>query len=332
MRELNPQILKAFNLRSKNSKRMFGAYYCETNKGLKIVKETHLEQGKVLFVHSAKEHLIKNGFENIDRYCISKEGLPYFEYNKNTYVIKDWIEGKECNFQNETEIQRATKVLAEMHNASRGMKPIQDSIISMYYGELPMKTVKNYKELIRIYKNTRNRGKWTNFDVSFLKSYKKYSEDMVEALEVLEKCNYEKLVNDGKVDNIFCHNKYTNHNIQLDERGIMITNFDNCGYQLPVFDFQMFVEKIMSKNDWDIKIGLGLIDEYCKTKPLSKDEYQLLYFLLLFPKKYWKLCNHYYNTRRCWSPKISETKLDGIIEQSGNKKDFLNTYKKQYLT
>ena len=40
----------------------------------------------------------------------------------------------------------------------------------------------------------------------------------------------------------------------------------------------------MEKNDWDILYGYNIIEIYDRIRPISKDELEILYLLLLYQK------------------------------------------------
>ena len=60
-----------------------GVYYLKTNKGERCLKKINYGPQKLLFVYGAKEHLIKNGFESVDRYFLNNEGEPYALVNED---------------------------------------------------------------------------------------------------------------------------------------------------------------------------------------------------------------------------------------------------------
>ena len=65
MREF--EIERQFNIKIEVIKPHKGVYYLKTDKGERCLKKINYGPQKLLFVYGAKEHLIKNQFENIDR-------------------------------------------------------------------------------------------------------------------------------------------------------------------------------------------------------------------------------------------------------------------------
>ncbi len=53
---------------------------------------------KLLFVYGAKEHLIKNGFDKIDRYYLNIDGEPYALVNEDLYTLSKWLMEENVTF------------------------------------------------------------------------------------------------------------------------------------------------------------------------------------------------------------------------------------------
>ena len=74
-----------------------------------------------------KSILIKNGFNNVDRYYLNIDGDPYALVNEDLYTLSEWLEGRECDFHNIDEVKIAAKTLANLHEASKGYDPPENS-------------------------------------------------------------------------------------------------------------------------------------------------------------------------------------------------------------
>lgn len=67
-----------------------------------------------------------------------------------------------------------------------------------------------------------------------------------------------------------------------------------------------------------------------KENELEKDDYIQLYYRLLYPEKFWKIVNFYYNSGKAWIPDKNLEKLEKICEQEQQKTEFLETFKEKY--
>ena len=108
------------------------------------------------------------------------------------------------------------------------------------------------------------------------------------------------------------------------------TNFDKANVGIQITDLYQFMRKVMEKNDWDLDFGSMILEAYNNILPLSRDEQKLLYILLLYPEKFWKITNFYYNSKKSWVPQRNIQKLIGIVEQKDRKRQFLDCLERTF--
>ena len=94
-------------------------------------------------------------------------------------------------------------------------------------------------------------------------------------------------------------------------------------YRWCILDLANFIRKMQEKNDWDIHVGLEMIESYTKVRKIRQEEYEKLYSLLLFPEKFWKVANHYMNSRKSWISERDIEKLKKVIEQEAKRLKFM---------
>ena len=68
--------------------------------------------------------------------------------------------------------------------------------------------------------------------------------------------------------------------------------------QLQCMDLYDLLRKLMEKNNWNLSLFATAMESYENVKPLSKEERYLLYLLLVYPEKFWKITNFYYNSKK----------------------------------
>ena len=78
---------------------------------------------------------------------------------------------------------------------------------------------------------------------------------------------------------------------------------------------------------WQAEFGKSLIDAYDRERKLEETERRVLYAMLLYPEKYWKLVNFYYNSRKSWMSSKSYEKLLRIRGQEEGRIQFLEMIK-----
>lgn len=295
-----------------------------TDKGRKIVKKLMLSPERIMFIHGAKEHLISKGFVNVDRYLTTSKGDPYLSYDNANYVLYDFIEGRECNFDNDIEVRKAAILLAAMHSASRGYKPSEGVKIQDDLGKTPGYFSKRLEDIKKLKKHA-NKGK-SRFDHLFLE-YADYFIGLGEqAVSELEKSNYDALVEKARVEGIFCHHDLNHHNLILSEDLLSVVNFDYCCFELKIYDLANLIRRKMRKCSWDADKAKQIIEGYTKIEQLSKDEFKVMKLILQFPQKFWRVVNKYYNSRRSWSEKSYVVKLQEVIDEIAGHRIFIDKY------
>ncbi len=120
-----------------------------------------------------------------------------------------------------------------------------------------------------------------------------------------------------------CHGDYNQHNIILSQGEWTFLNFEQMVYDIMVRDLANFVRKILEKYNWNTGLGIDMITEYDKIRKLKQQELEQLYLRLAYPKKFWKIANHYSSSRKSWISGRDIEKLEKIIEQEPQRKQFL---------
>ena len=107
-------------------------------------------------------------------------------------------------------------------------------------------------------------------------------------------------------------------------------NFDRMHINIQVNDLYLFLRKVMEKNSWNVDLGISLVNAYDRERPMSREEKKYLYILMLFPEKFWKIANHYYNTRKSWTCGRNQEKLEAFIHIRALREHFLECFYKEY--
>lgn len=330
MREF--EIERQFDIKIESIKPNKGVYQLKTNKGVRCLKKISYGTQKLLFVYGAKEHLYNNGFENIDRYYLNTEGKAYALVNEDIYTLSEWIEGRECDFYNDDDLVLATKALASFHIASKGYEPSENSKLKSDLGRWPhlmekrIKSFDKMKEMVRKKKNHKS-----DFDLSYIKSVDYYKNLGKKALSILNDSNYYNLCKDTEEEKSFCHHDFTYHNIILGEDNkVSVIDFDYCKRELRTFDLANFMIKVLKRREWNFDIAKAIIDNYNEVSPLKEDEYKVLYAFLIFPQRYWRICNRYYYNEVNWVQNTFNKKMEELIAEQDKFELLMKSFKEFY--
>lgn len=322
--DINREVAAKFGLEIINLFPFRDGILISTNSGKKFLKKNSTASGRILFIHSVKEHLINSGFKNVDRYVCTPDGQPFLSHEGILYTVTDMVEGTECNFDSESELLRATRLLAEFHKHSKGYAIPDGCIPRNELGKLPQHFLKRLEE-IRKLKKIAKRGK-SKFDYLLLENIDYFYAIGEDALKKMSCGIYEELVDKALKEGTLCHHDFTHKNVIMGHESTSLINFEFCSIELKVYDLANLLRRKMRKCDWDIKKASLILNEYKKTEELSEKDIYLLRIMLQFPQKFWRVINKYYNSRRSWSERSYIIKLQEVIDEKNKHMEFLNKF------
>lgn len=322
MREKEIGILEQYDIDVKNIRKVRDAVLCETEKGLFLMKEMRFSEKRLAMLEHLGNHLREQGCEHIDWILKTKEGENFCVAEDGTkYFLKHWFVGKECDIQKEREVLDAVYNLTQIHGALR-----KSMDVSVAAGEnLLQEYTRHNREMKKVRTFMRERVGKGDFELTFLKHFDKMFSYADWALEKLQKSNYEKLFEASCKEQVLIHGDYNYHNILMTYGGIATTNFEHTQENIQVTDLYYFLRKVMEKHHWDVKLGDKILNNYGKILPFQPGELNYIAICLAYPEKFWKAANSYYRSRKVWIPAKSFEKLEMVIQQTEEKKRFLET-------
>lgn len=326
MQGMDREITESFGLEVRNLLPWKDSFMVVTPKGRKVLRKAPFSQERVKFVNSAKEHLFNNGFTNIDRYICTLDKEPFFTFENGLYTMTEFIEGRECSFDNDSDVQKASLLLAQLHKASRGYTAKEGIKVQDELGKLPVYFQKRLEDIKKLKKQAK-RGK-SKFDHLFLEYADYFCKTGENAISELQSSNYGQLAAGTGKEGLFCHHDYTHHNIIVSENRMSVINFDYCCLELKVYDIANLIRRKMRKCNWDIDKADLIISSYSTCEPLDSDDMAVMKLILMFPQKFWRVVNRYYNSRRSWSERSYVAKLQEVINEAEPHRNFIDDYDK----
>jgi hypothetical protein len=349
------EVLKLYPFKLYNIYRARGAYLLETDSGLKLLKCFEGSRNRALFEHQVKEHLCMSGYYNVDLYVRTLEDDIIAEDQSGCrYVVKNWFWGEECNLKDLSQIEMASANLAKLHSLLRGVEFARDQLEYNVAGDLQEIFEKRNRELKRVRGYIRDKRQKNEFEILFLNFYDEFYDQGIDATKRLANSSYKHVMDASIKHRAVCHGNYTYHNIiMLKSKNeavsktfippgwinrqpisaaeisyncnniIATTNFERSHIGIQISDLYQFIRKVMEKNDWDILYGSNIIEAYDRIRPISKEELNILYLLLLYPEKFWKITNFYYNGKKVWISGRNIQKLNSVGVQNPKKEVFL---------
>ena len=124
-----------------------------------------------------------------------------------------------------------------------------------------------------------------------------------------------------------CHGELNQHHILMGEGFVAIIEFNKLHLGVQMEDLYHFMRKVMEKHDWDLKLGMEMLEAYGRVTPLDAFDRQYLKYLFLYPEKYWKQINFYFNASKAWIPARNLEKLKSLGRQSLARERFIEAIK-----
>lgn len=295
----------------------------ETNRGLKLLREYESIRSHFQLENQIKEHLIQNGFTQIDEVVPNEDGKLVTELETGEkYVLYQWFPGEECDLRSESCLMTAGENLGKLHQALRGFEEIETADGDSK--ELMEQFEKHNRELKRVNGYMKSKKRKSEFEIYAINCFRGYYEKACEAAERLEHCSYYQ--NAGEERQQVSHGDYNYHNLIHTAKGMATTGFEKAGGGLQLLDLTYFMRKTLEKNNWSKRAGEAVLSGYDKACTLSEEQMEFVYIMLAYPEKYWKLMNHYYNKKKSWLSAKSLEKLKDVGNMEKKREEFLKGY------
>lgn len=295
-----------------------GAYICQTNLGTKLLVPYKGSEERAQLLREIMAFLQEQGMP-VEQILATTEGTVLSKDDSETnYILKDCLEGTECNTKNEQELSIAFGELARLHmRMEKGMELIPQYMKNEGKSLLEM-CEKHYRELVNVKNYVRSRKKKNEFERLFQGQYEHFAEHARLAI------SYFGGLEQTGAKQFLCHGDFNQHNVIQKNGEWSIINFEHINFGYPMMDLANFLRKIMEKNNWNLQLGTKLIQSYEDKRVLNDVERRQLGYILLFPEKFWKISNHYGNARKSWVSGRDIEKLEKLVEQEKARNEFLS--------
>ena len=317
-------ILEQYDFSVERTWKGRGAILFESNNNVYILKEYKGASDRLSFIADRLTKIKENGFTEIEEILPNKEG-SYFctDYDRTTYIVKRYFTAKECNIRERQEYKKALCTLADLHKAMAGIvvqEPIELDSLPLLY-----EIKKRNAELGRVRRYLKTKGQKSEFERFLQKHYEYFYQEAIETEELLMQENTEHWCRQIRDAQCYCHGDYQYHNILIDDAGCHIINFEKMLIDNPVKDLYLFTRKLLEKNNWDLVLGRELLHTYNEVRNLREEDLLQLKYRFLYPEKFWKIVNFYFNSSKAWISCKNMEKLQTILQQEENKNALIQT-------
>ena len=314
MKENELGVADRYDLTIHNTRRVRDAILCETDKGLFLLKELAFSEKKIPDLCRLYDYMAERGYTDLDCIMPNKDA----EYvsvgeDEKKYYLKKWFYGRESDSKKENDILDGVRNLACLHHAMKHMETEQ----SYKRENLESELCRHNRELKKVRSFMRNKTTKGAFEIQFLESF----EAMYEWAEyAAEQCKGLRL---PELEDCIVHGDYNYHNLIVLQNRIATTGFEHSYTGVQLDDMYYYLRKIMEKNQWNIRLGYRMLDQYHRILPIPDEGLEYLATRVAYPEKYWKLANTYNRTNKSWISAKTVEKLNLAVIQTKEKREFL---------
>ncbi len=312
--------LAQYELTADRSARTRGALLCYTSQGLLILREFHGSEKKLKKQQELLLHLRDCGI-NTDYFLQNtQKNLVSRDKDQLAFTLQHWYEGRECDTKSRDDIIKGVRTLARLHILMK-MEPVEE------YREKSLRDeyLRHNQELRKIRKFIRKKGASSIFEKEYLASVEWFLQRAQYALELLDETEYDSLRELAWKEGQVCHGEYNQHNVLIlkeEKEATAVTNFGHWNFDTQMADLYRFMRKILEQYNWNLNVAQGMFREYYRIRPISQEEWKNLRVRFTYPEKYWKLANYYYSHKKVWISEKNVEKLQNLIRQKENWRDF----------
>ena len=321
-------VLEKYDIEVLRSWKGRSAILCETKSGIKILKEYKGSEKRLSTQQKLLEKIEEKGFEKKEKIIVSKEGeLLVKDEEMNSYYLKEYRDGKECNLKDCQETGKAAAQLALLHKAMFLPDFIEEENIMV---SSPIEEFeKHTKELRKVKKYIRLKRQKDDFEYYLYQNFNLFLEKAERALEEMKQNPFVFSCDNFRKKGKLCHGDLQHHNVLMEQGDVYFINFEKFVIDDAMRDLSLFLRKTMEKNNWSAELGGYILQSYEKENTISAEQKLQLYYRLYYPEKFWKIVNFYFNSSKAWIPVKNTEKLKMLIKAEEEKNQFLETVFKE---
>lgn len=311
------EALEQYELSVDSVRKGRNGWICESSLGTVLLKEYRGTLKRLEFEKQVLGQVNEGKQVRVDDYIENKEGnLVSLGEDGTRYVLKHWFNDRECNLRDWREIVQTVRYIAGLHKSLRRIPVNEEWNLGSILVESKEREMERHNlELKRARNYMNNKKKKTELERCIMQSFPGFYKQAEEAWRGM--CLLE------KQDLRLCHGCLDHHHILLGNHGVAFIEFNKMHLGDQMTDLYHFMRKVMEKQDWDLELAEAMLGAYEGILPLEQHDKEVLYYLFLYPEKYWKQINFYYNAHKSWIPVRNMEKIQTLEKQSDVRQKFL---------
>lgn len=294
--------IKVLSIKINSYKGKKGVWMIETSSGLKVLKKISNSEATLKFILSAINHLKNNGV-NIPRINKAIDGAEYVKYNGICFILSDAVKGSPPDYNNPKELIAIVEGLANFHKGSIGFKVIEDTKPKNHLGTWIEEYDYQIEDMNKFYKEELAKTQNNEIGKIVKSDFPYFYERGKKAIEGLKTSEYSAWVKKIEASGGLCHQDFASGNLIMTASEFYILDTDSLTLEIPARDIRKLLNKILKKyGHWDINLVTKILSYYQNKNPLTKEQWQVVKYDLMFPHLFLSAMNKYYYQRdKEWS-------------------------------
>jgi spore coat protein YutH len=254
------------------------------------------------FISRMINHLHNNNFHDLSPEDLWGRRVEYDLVNHEVRIL----DTEERNASGPISFEHLGNRLYHLHEASTDFMYPKNHPLNLM-GRLPEQWIRRTKRIQNIHAQLLKAGINSLFDELFLKNYTYFNQLAQVALFYLEDHHYNEVINELRSYGNLAYRSFSLEDVEIDEAGIKFINPENWVIDLPVRDLANFI-KNTSMDTLSLDESVQFLKGYQTKRELLPSEHHLIYAILLYPNKFFRLVETAYSSRRedrDWDEEIS---------------------------
>ncbi|QGQ94920.1 DUF1679 domain-containing protein [Paenibacillus psychroresistens] len=271
--------IKKWNLIKHINKSSYVARIVTKDGKKRALKGLYISPTRQHFITKSEQLLAAQGVKLARPLTTVKDNL-YMIYNRDPYVLYEWIDGKNNHLRNPSDLEALVKVIARFHSASRKLEyPSEIKIYSHPHWE------KEYKERIKSIENwysdhKSSKKRKEKIILKYIPFFRKVANKAYGALKRSEYQAYK----DGNIStNTLVHGDFHQMNLLFKNKVGFLLDFEDIRYDLPSKDLLRIFSMYLKKHRFSSQVFRKMLKTYEGLHPLVPEVKQLICIDFLFP-------------------------------------------------
>lgn len=272
------------------------------------------------------EELSKKGFTNLAAYYKTSKGAFYVKYKEYIFYLTEWIDGTECNLKDIEEAKCCVRMLGDFHNKASEIN-IKKLKLRNRVGSLDEFFKRNLRDMQKYKKIIFEKKLKTDFDNAYFSYIDLFYDRGLLALKELNSSSYFRISKD-KNECKLCHDSFYYQNILKKDDIYYLIDLDSIILDLQIVDLAKLIRRLIQKKEYKYNFFYvkELIDAYREVKDLSKSDLEIMFCIIIFPHKFWKLGKKRYIKHKNWAEEKYAHKLRNLVIYYEEEKTFIQDY------